>query len=99
MVMKLYVGNLPHSYSEAELTTLFATFGTVVSAKIIVDRVTGRSKGYGFVEMSSTEEGQAAINGLNGKEVGGRPLTVNEARPQTERRGPSGNRAGGNRRY
>jgi len=83
--MKLYVGNLPHATTEQELTDLFAAFGAVVSAKIILDRETRRSRGFGFVEMGSKEEGEKAIQELNGKEVGGRTIIVNEAR-QKERR-------------
>ncbi len=85
MAKKIYVGNLPHATSENELQNLFASHGEVVSAQIIVDRDTGRSKGFGFVEMSSDDEAQSAINALNGQEFGGRPLTVNEARPREER--------------
>lgn len=93
MSKKLYVGNLPHATSENELQDLFATYGTVQSAQIITDRDTGRSKGFGFVEMSGDDEAQAAINALNGQEFGGRPLTVNEARPREER--PAGGFRGG----
>jgi RNA recognition motif-containing protein len=87
---KLYVGNLPYSVSDAELRTMFEPFGNVESVQVIMDRDTGRSKGFGFVEMGSDQEAQAAITGLNGKEVEGRALTVNEARPKTE-----GGRGGG----
>ena len=98
---KLYVGNLPFSFNDSSLQTLFTEFGTVQSAKIITDRDTGRSKGFGFVEMGSDDEAKGAIEQMNGKEVEGRPLTVNEARPQQPRSGGfggGGNRGGG-RRY
>ena len=96
MAKKIYVGNLPHSTSDNELQNHFATFGEVVSAQVIVDRDTGRSKGFGFVEMADDEAAQAAINALNGQEFGGRPLTVNEARPREERpRGSFGGGGGG----
>lgn len=94
MAKKLYVGNLPHSTTENELQGLFASYGNVQSAQVIVDRDTGRSKGFGFVEMSADSEAQAAIDALNGQEFGGRPLTVNEARPREERTG-GGMRSGG----
>jgi len=80
MGKKLYVGNLTYGVSDSDLQQMFEPFGTVQSAQIIMDRDTGRSKGFGFVEMGSDQEAQAAIQGLNGKEVGGRSLTVNEAR-------------------
>lgn len=83
--MKLYVGNLPHALKEQELHDLFAEHGNVVSAKIIIDHATGRSKGFGFVEMGSREEGMNAINQLNNTDVGGRPVVVNEARPQEKK--------------
>jgi RNA recognition motif-containing protein len=81
----LYVGNLPYTISESELQGLFEAHGSVQSAQIIIDRDTGRSKGFAFVEMGNDQEAQAAIAALNGKEVGGRALTVNEARPREER--------------
>src|SRR5262245_25134227 len=87
---KLYVGNLSYKMSDSDLEQLFSQFGTVQSAQIIQDRETGRSKGFGFVEMSSDQEAQAAINGLNDKEHEGRPLAVNEARPREERGGGGG---------
>jgi RNA recognition motif-containing protein len=82
---KLYVGNLTYETTDNDLQTLFAPFGTVQSAQVIMDRDTGRSKGFGFVEMNSGEEAQAAINALNEKETNGRKLTVNEAKPREER--------------
>jgi len=87
---KLYVGNLGYSVSSSDLERLFSSFGTVESAQVIEDRESGRSKGFGFVEMGSDEEAQAAIRGLNGQEHDGRPLTVNEARPREERGGGGG---------
>ena len=95
MSMKLYVGNLAFQTSSTDLQELFAQAGTVESASIIEDRNTGRSRGFGFVEMASKEEGEAAISQLNGKEFNGRNLTVNEARPRDER----GNRGGGGRGF
>jgi RNA recognition motif-containing protein len=83
--MKLYVGNLPFAISETELATLFSEFGSVQSANIINDRETGRSKGFGFVEMSSNEEAKNAMAALNGKEFNGRNIKVNEARVKEER--------------
>ncbi len=92
---KLYVGNLSYSIRDEDLQQQFAEFGTLVSAKVMMDRETGRSKGFGFVEMSSADEAQAAIRGLNGQALDGRPLTVNVARPREER---SGGGFGGGRR-
>jgi cold-inducible RNA-binding protein len=92
---KLYVGNLPFSASEEDLSAKFATCGTVESAKLITDRETGRSKGFGFVEMATDAEAQAAIDKLNGADYDGRPMTVNEARPQKKRPGPGGGGRGG----
>ncbi len=89
MAMKLYVGGLAYSVTEKQLEELFATLGTVVSAVVIKDRDSGQSKGFGFVEMSDVKEGQNAIKELNGKDLGGRSIMVNEARPQEDRR-PSG---------
>jgi RNA recognition motif-containing protein len=94
MGKKLYVGNLSYQVDSSELEQLFGAHGQVVSAQIINDRDTGRSKGFGFVEMGTDEEAQAAIAALNGQEHGGRALTVNEARPREER-GPRGGGGGG----
>jgi RNA recognition motif-containing protein len=91
---KLYVGNLSYNVTSSELEALFAAHGTVQSAQVIEDRDSGRSKGFGFVEMGSDEEAQAAIKALNGQEHSGRPLTVNEARPREERGGGRGGRGG-----
>jgi len=90
--MKLYVGNLSFNTSNQDLNDLFGTVGTVVSSNIIEDRETGRSRGFGFVEMSSQAEGDEAIATLNGKEVDGRTLKVNEAKPQESRGGGGGGR-------
>ena len=86
MAMKLYVGGLAYSVTEAELEALFAEHGKVVSAIVIKDRDSGQSKGFGFVEMEDPTEAQSAIKELNGKEVGGRSIMVNQARPQEDRR-------------
>ena len=93
---KLYVGNLAYSVDKSRLEEIFADFGAVVSAQVIMDRETNRSKGFGFVEMGSDQEAQAAIAALNGKNMDGRNLTVNEARPQEPRSGGFG--GGGGRR-
>ena len=93
MGTKLYVGNLSYSSTSEQLTEMFHAFGKVMSAQVIEDRMTGRSKGFGFVEMESDAEAQAAISGLNGQMKGGRALTVNEARPREE----GGDRRGGGR--
>jgi RNA recognition motif-containing protein len=93
--MKLYVGNLAFATSSQELQELFAQAGTVTSASVIEDRDTGRSRGFGFVEMSSKEEGEAAIAQLNGKEMNGRALNVNEAKPRENRGGGGGGGRGG----
>ena len=95
MGTKLYVGNLAYSVDKSILEEMFADFGTVTSAQVIMDRETNRSKGFGFVEMGSDSEAQAAISGLNGKNVDGRNLTVNEARPQEPRSGGFGGGGGG----
>jgi RNA recognition motif-containing protein len=98
MGKKLYVGNLAYGVTDSTLEQMFAAYGSVQSAQVIMDRDTGRSKGFGFVEMGSDQEAQAAIAGLSGKEVEGRSLTVNEARPREERGsgrgGPGGGRGG-----
>jgi cold-inducible RNA-binding protein len=102
MATKLYVGNLPFQTTSDELKDHFAQAGSVESASVVEDRMTGRSRGFGFVEMATPEEAAAAIEQLNGKDFGGRNLTVNEARPRTDRGpgggggyGGGGNRAGG----
>jgi cold-inducible RNA-binding protein len=87
---KLYVGNLSYGTTDSDLQNLFGPHGTVQSAQVIMDRDTGRSKGFGFVEMDNGDEAQAAITALNGQEVSGRALTVNEARPREERAGKNG---------
>ncbi|MCY3727593.1 MAG: RNA-binding protein [Nitrospira sp.] len=98
MPFKIYVGGLPYPTTETELTDLFVQHGNVDSAKIITDKYTGRSRGFGFVEMPSEEEGKAAIAALNGTQLDGRTLTVNQARPQEARvgggRGGFGGRGG-----
>jgi RNA recognition motif-containing protein len=93
--MKLYVGNLAFQTTSEDLQQLFAQAGTVESASVIEDRDTGRSRGFGFIEMSSKEEGNAAIQRFNGQEVGGRALNVNEAKPREDRGGFGGGRNGG----
>ena len=93
MAMKLYVGNLSFQTTSEDLQQLFAQAGTVESATVVEDRDTGRSRGFGFVEMASKEEGEKAIEQFNGTDLGGRNLTVNEARPREDR----GNRGGGGR--
>lgn len=98
MGKKLYVGNLSYSVTSSSLEQLFSQFGKVQSAQVIQDRETGRSKGFGFVEMGSDVEAQAAIQGLNEKQHEGRPLAVNEARPR-EDRGGGGGGGGGRRGY
>lgn len=87
---KLYVGNLPYSYRDSDMEQAFSQFGTVSSAKVMMERDTGRSKGFGFVEMGSDDEAQAAINGMNGQPLGGRNVVVNEARPMEPRPPRSG---------
>jgi hypothetical protein len=96
---KLYVGNLAYSVRDDSLQQAFGQFGTVTSAKVMMDRDTGRSKGFGFVEMGSDAEAQAAINGMNGQALEGRPLVVNEARPREERPGGFGGGGGGRGPY
>ena len=95
MGSKLYVGGLPYSATEQQLSDLFGAHGAVASARIITDKFTGQSRGFGFVEMSSDSEAQAAISALNGSDMGGRTLTVNEARPQEPRGGGGGGGRGG----
>jgi RNA recognition motif-containing protein len=95
MGSKIYVGGLPYSATEQELSDLFGRHGSVASARIITDKFTGQSRGFGFVEMSSDGEAQAAVAALNGAEMGGRTLTVNEARPQEPRTGGGGGFGGG----
>ena len=107
MGKKLYVGNLSYNVNDSKLQEMFSEYGTVESAAVIQDRMTGRSKGFGFVEMSSDAEAQAAISGLNGKDHSGRALTVNEAKPREDRGGGGGGGrgrggyggGGGGRRY
>ena len=90
MGSKIYVGGLPYSATEQELSSLFATHGSVESARVITDKFTGQSRGFGFVEMSTGEEANKAIAALNGTQMGGRTLTVNEAKPQEPRSGGGG---------
>jgi RNA recognition motif-containing protein len=101
MATRIYVGGLPYSTTEEQLEELFGAHGTVSSASVITDKYTGQAKGFGFVEMSTDAESQAAIRALNGTQLGGRSLTVNEAKPREERSnsggGYGGNRGGGNR--
>lgn len=98
MEAKLYVGNLPYNTVDADLESLFSQAGTVKSAQVIKDRVSGRSKGFAFVEMSTADEAQAAISKFNGQDFGGRALTVNLARPREERPGGFRSGSGGGRR-
>jgi len=95
MGKNIYVGNLPYDTTGDDLVELFQVYGTVTSGQVIIDKFSGRSRGFGFVEMSQDNEAQAAIDSLNGTSYGGRPLTVNEARPREERSG--GNRGGSGR--
>lgn len=97
MGSKIYVGGLPYSTTEQQLSDLFAAHGSVASARIITDKFTGQSRGFGFVEMSTDDEAKAAITALNGTQFGGRTLTVNEARPQEPRSGGGRGGAGGGR--
>ncbi len=99
MGLKLYVGNLSYETTNANLESLFSTFGEVRSAQVIMDRDTGRSKGFGFVEMQESNAGQEAIRALHDKEHLGRRLTVNEARPREDRGGGAGGGGGGRRRF
>jgi RNA recognition motif-containing protein len=98
MGSKIYVGGLPYSATEQELSDLFGQHGTVASGRIITDKFTGQSRGFGFVEMSSDEVAQVASTALNGAEMGGRTLTVKEARPQEPRTGGGRGGAGGGKR-
>lgn len=97
MAQKLFIGSLPYGVDDEQLGAIFAEVGTVVSAKVIIDRDSGRSKGFGFVEMSTDDEAKAAVDQLNGKEVAGRTINVSEARPQQPREGGfrGGNGGGG----
>lgn len=97
--MNIYVGNLPWSYSSEDLERLFEQHGAVTSANVIMDRATNRSRGFGFVEMESDEDARKAIEELEGLDVGGRKLTVNEARPRQPRSGGGGGYGGGRDRY
>jgi cold-inducible RNA-binding protein len=99
MGTKLYVGNLSYGITDSDLEEMFAAHGTVRSANVIADRDTGRSKGFGFVEMGSEQEAQEAIAALNDKEIDGRALKVNEARPREDRGGRGRGGGGGGRRY
>ena len=99
MAKKLYVGNLSYGTTDSDLRGMFEDYGTVQSAQVIMDRESGRSKGFGFVEMANDQEAQAAIQNLNGKEIDGRALTVNEARPREDRGGRSGGGGGGRGGY
>ena len=100
MSTKLFVGNLSYNTTENDLQEAFAAHGTVVEANLMMDRMSGRSRGFAFVTMSTPEEAQKAIQAMNGKELKGRAMNVNEARPRTEeRRGGGGNRRGGGRRF
>lgn len=100
MAKKLYIGGLPYSFKDEDLNETFSQAGTVVSATVIIDKISGRSRGFGFVEMSTDEEADKAIEMLNGQEVGGRKIIVNEARPMEERPrgGDDRNRFGGGSR-
>lgn len=98
MASKLYVGGLPYAATESQLTSLFAEHGTVESARIVADKLTGQSRGFGFVEMSTSEEAQAAITALNGSQMDGRSLTVNEAKPMEPRSGGGGRFGSGPKR-
>lgn len=92
--MKIYVGNLPFTAREDELREMFSAYGTPSSVTVVIDRMSGRSRGFGFVEFEDAEQAKAAIAGLNGRELGGRALTVNEARSDGGQRGPGGPRGG-----
>ena len=95
MAKRIYVGNLPWSYASSDLEALFKQYGDVAAAEVIMDRETGRSRGFGFVQMANEADMEPAINGLNGHDCGGRPLVVNEARERTQRQGGGGGGYGG----
>src|SRR5947209_1493911 len=95
MGKNIYVGNLPYDTTGDDLVQLFQTYGTVTSGQVIIDKFSGRSRGFGFVEMANDDEAQAAIDALNGTPYGSRPLTVNEARPREDRGGRGGGGGGG----
>src|SRR5947207_12364763 len=97
MAKRIYVGNLPWAYSNTDLEALFKQYGDVAAAEVIMDRETGRSRGFGFVQMANDGDMDAAIDGLNGQDCGGRPLVVNEARERTQRSGGGGGGYGGGR--
>ncbi len=97
--MNIYVGNLPFETTDDYLQVAFTEYGEVTSARVITDRTTGRSRGFGFVEMSNNDEAETAIKGMNGKDFNGRPLTVNEARPRENRDGEGGGGGGGGGGY
>lgn len=97
--MNIYVGNIPRGVTENELRELFQAFGEISSASVIKDKFSGESRGFGFVEMPNKEEAQKALSSLNGKDFKGRPLTVNEARPRTDKPRTGGFGGGGGRRY
>jgi RNA recognition motif-containing protein len=97
--MNIYVGNIPRGVTENELRELFQAYGEISSASVIKDKFSGESRGFGFVEMPNKEEGQKALTDLNGKDFKGRPLTVNEARPRTDKPRTGGFGGGGGRRY
>src|SRR5664279_3551227 len=97
MGKNIYVGNLPYDTTGDDLVQLFQTYGAVTSGQVIIDKFSGRSRGFGFVEMAQDDEAQAAIEALNGTSYGNRPLTVNEARPREERGGQGGYGGGGDR--
>jgi RNA recognition motif-containing protein len=99
MGKRLYVGNLPYTTNDDQLRDLFSEAGTVTDSKVMIDRMTNRSRGFAFVEMSTDEEAQAAVEKMNGREIDGRKLTVNEARPQAERPPRTGGGGGGGRGF
>ena len=95
MAKRIYVGGLPYSYADQDLETMFAPHGAVASAQVVSDKYTGQSKGFGFVEMTTEADASAAINSLNGTSVGGRSITVNEAKPREDRSSGGGSFSGG----